>query len=756
MKNNWLLTSSIVALLSISSNAQAQDNDNSANPATSNQEIDGGIRDIVVYGERRATGSAVQRVPIAITAIDSDALEETNSVDIADIGALSPSVQTSPVGTFPGFPNFSIRGIGVNSSIRSVDPAINIIQDGLVIAYQAGAIVSTFDLESVEILRGPQGVLFGRNATGGAIVLRTRRPDDHFGLRGDFSYGNFNDINANISVEGPLGSPNILGKLAVQYHSNTGTIKNTNKGIFVPAPANPSGASSSHPTGHVGDADELIIKPTFSFKLGDGHDLTVFGQYQRFRNDGIIARNFQPAGLQTTLVTSEFGYTPTTSGYETNIGDPGYLDLDAGHVIMEFENEIGPGKLTSTLGYRHVSYDSTNSLFGSPFPLFFFRDNTEENDQYSFESRYNVSLNDSIELLVGVFYLNSQIDVLEQRQFSAGAGNGNSLNYVRGSFDHTTNAYAAFANVDWAVTDRLKLSIGGRYSHEKKSITYVPLAGCAGPGFTNCPQVVLNTSKNWNDFSPRLVATYTPADRILLYASYTAGFRSGNYNPRTTDTTGIGVGPADPENVNSYEIGAKTDLFDRKVRLNISAYQSDYKDIQQVLTAPGTGVVQTLLNAANARIRGVESELTVKPVNILTLNANVGYTDGKFRRFNVPVGGVADPTKLTIAKIPEWTVYLASTVTVPIDSMDADLSMRVSYDWRSRFETDLPNTPGLAQPAYGLIGANVTFSKDNWSIGAFGRNLGNTHYAETYARGFSWVYLGGAPRTYGVRFTYEM
>jgi len=725
-------------------------------PTPTTDDASTGVRDIIVFGQRRAVGETAQRVPIAITAVDQAELKATNSVSLADIGSLAPGVQTTPVGTFPGFPNFSIRGIGVNSSIRSVDPAINIIQDGMVLVYQAGAVVPTFDLDSVEILRGPQGVLFGRNATGGAIVLRTRAPKDQFQLLADVSYGNFNALDANFSIEGPIAGENVLGKIAVLYRSNTGTIRNTNQGNFVAAPFNPTGAPSAHPTGYVGDIDELVIKPTFLFKFSDAHQLTLFTQYQRYNDDGTVTRNFQPAGLRIPQVTTDYGFTPTCEGYCTNLGDPGYLRLRAGHVIGEFVDEIGPGKLTTTLAYRHVSYDSTSNLAGTPYVGFVFRDNVERNDEYSGETRYNVTLAKGAELTAGLFVLRSDVNVLEKRQTAGAVGAAQPNAFTQGQFAQRTDAFAGYLNLDLSILDNLKLSVGGRYSNEKKSITYAPLTRCTGQGFGTCAQTFLSTSRRWTNFSPRVVLNWTPWERILFYASYTAGFRSGNYNPRTTDLSGVGVGPASPEGVDAYEFGVKSDLFDRHVRANVSIYQNEYSDIQQVLTAPGNGVVQSLLNAASARIRGVDGELTVQPVRALQFNANVGYTDAKFLKFNVPVPGVADPTRLKIAKVPKWTVYLAATYTQPVESLGGEISFRVSYDWRSRFETDLPNTPGLAQPAYGLTNANLGFTKDNWSVSVFGRNLFNVYYTETKAINFAWGDLGGAPRTYGVRFTVKL
>lgn len=749
------LASSLLVCVPAQAQDAGADSAQSNTPAVTSPAVTGGVDDIVVYGQKRAAGEVAQRVPIAITAVDQRLLQATNSVSLLDIGSLAPNVQTNTTGTFPGFPNFSIRGIGLSSSIRSVDPAVNIVQDGMVLAYQAGAVLSTFDLEGIEILRGPQGVLFGRNATSGAFVLRTRRPSDEFSVRFDLSYGNFNALDVNASVEGPLAGPNVLGKVAVLYRTNSGMFKNTNEGIFAPASGNPTGAAPIHKTGDIGDIDQLIIKPTLLLKASDATRLTLFTQYQRYNDDGTVPRNFAaPPGAVVTPSQSVFGYTPTTRGYDTNIDEVGYVKIRAAHVIAELENEIGEGLLTTVAGYRTVSYNSTTNNAGTPFDGFLVPNNREHNEQYSLESRYNVALMDGLDLTVGLFYLHSDTDVTERRR-----GTGATLSprtYTQGSFDQRTQAYAGFANLDWAIASGLKLSLGGRYSSEKKIIDYVPLAACTDATFTNCSQTPLTAKKRWDNFSPRAVLTWQPAERVTVFGSFTRGFRSGNFNPRTTDTTGVGVGPANPETVSAYELGIKSDLFDRKARLNVSVFQSDYNAIQQVLTAPGNAVVQSLLNAADSRIRGVEGEFTLRPIPQLEFNSNVGYLDAKYRKFDIPVPGVADPTNLKFIKIPKWTVYLAGTYRTEIPSIDGTASLRISYDWRAHYQTDFLNTPGLAQESYGLTNADLTFRRDNWSASIFGRNLFNIAYADTKARNFAYIAYGGAPRTYGVRFTYQM
>lgn len=729
-----------------------------ASPVAPQQEAaDTGIADIVVYGQRRSAGESAQKVPIAITAVDARLLRAANTVDITNLGSLAPNVQTPTVGTTPGFPNFSIRGIGVNSSIRSVDPAVNIIQDGMVLAYQAGSLASTFDLEGVEILRGPQGVLFGRNATGGAISLRTRKPQEEFQFLADASYGNFNSLDINASVEGKLGSDAVLGKLAVLYRRTDGYIKNTNKGIFVPAPGNPTGAPILHKTGQIGGLDELTIKPTFFFHISDGTELTLYTQYQRYNDDASSPRNFIPATGPAVPLQTVYGFTPTAGKYETNLVDDGYLRLREWHAIGEMVNTIGAAKLTTIAAYRKVSFDSTVNLSGSPFTLFFFPDNREDNEQYSFESRLNVPFaHDRVELTAGVYYLNSKIDLLENRQQAGGAASPLTFIFTRGAFSQETEALAGFANIDWHAMDRLTLSAGGRYSSEKKDFTGAPLTTCIGQSFTNCPQTFTSRSKRWKDFSPRAVVNFQATDRVLLYASYTQGFRSGNFNSRVT--TAAGFQPADPETVNSYELGMKGDFIDRKLRVNVSAFREDYKDIQQVLTGniPGSGPVQTLLNAASARIRGVEMEVTVRPTAAFQLEANFGYTDAKFRTFTVPVPGVADPTKLAFGRIPKYTATIAANYYLELPGLPGKINARLAYDWRSSFYSDLQNTPELRQKAYGLLNANLNYDAGDWSLGIFGRNLANVEYLDVGGRNLAYVAWGGQPRTFGVRATLKI
>ena len=723
------------------------------NAPAAEQPDQSGIADIVVYAQRRSVGESAQRVPIAITAVDSHLLAATNSVSLQDIGSIAPSVQTGTAGTTPGFPNFTIRGVGIVSSLRSVDPAVNVVQDGMVLAYQAGAVVSTFDLDGLEILRGPQGTLFGRNATGGAISLRTRLPRDSFQALLNVDYGNYNTADVEASVEGPVVSDRVLAKVAFLYRHTDGFIRNTTTGTFLPAPGNPTGQPVQHETGLLGHQNEYIIKPTFLFKLGDSTRLTVFGQYQNYDDAGNAPRNFVPAGAPLVPLQTTYGYYPTYGKYETNILTDGYIRIHEGHVIGQLENEIGPGKLTSILAYRNVSFDSTINLSGGPFIMFYFPDNRENNHQTSFETRYNVDVLRDVGLTAGFYYINSRTHVFENRLQTGPASAPANRIYTRGDFFQTAVAFAGFANIDWKIVDKLQLSVGGRYSTERKEVNVAPLTTCIGQSYSNCPLRYVDSAKRFNDLSPRVVVNFSPTARTLFYASYTKGFRSGNYNSRATSPAGIG--PANPEKVTSYEAGTKLDLLARTLRINGAVYQEDYRDIQQVLTAniPGSGPVQQLLNAANARIRGLELEGTALPFRGLQLNAAFGVTDAKYRNFTVAVPNVADPVRLKFQRVPKYTATGAIAYDFKVGALPGRINARVAYDWRSSFFTDLSNTVVLKQNAYGLLNATLSYNEENWSVSVFGRNLGNVDYVDSKGVNVSYTAYGGQPRTYGVRTT---
>lgn len=739
--------------------AQAQDTPPAASPAA--DEADVGLGEIIVFAQRKARGEQLQDVPIAISAVDAATLEASHAIDIRDVGRLVPNAQLDGVGTYPGFANFFMRGVGVSTSVRSLDPAVNIVQDGMVIGYQAGAVLDTFDTESVEVLRGPQGVLFGRNASGGVVHLRSKRPTGDTGGSFKVTFGNAGTVETRSAVETALVEDKIMARFAVLTRNNDGFFHNSNDDRFVVIPTtvnvNPTGADAArHREERVLQTNEVVVKSTWVFKPGDATTFTLFGQYLNFDDGGGATRSYFLPGTPERQLQTVWGFYPNNRKWGVNLGTPGYTKIKGFHFIGELAQDIGPGTLTAVGAYRKISYDATLNVGGDPFDTLLFPDGEEDAEQTSFEARYNVSVGDNLDLLFGGFYFNLKSDVFERR-LARLATSTTQKRYTVNIWDQDTKSFAFFANADYRITPELTVSAGVRYSKDTKRMHIVPLTNCPGQSYESCGTNYLNAKKSWDDISPRFVANYKVTPDIMIYASYSRGYRAGNFNARAPSAGGA-VTPADPETVTSWEGGIKSDLLDRRLRVNLGYFRQKYKDIQRLVqfAVPGESPLQQLFNAAEATIQGVELETSVLPFRGFRIDGAVGYTDAKYESFNnltgLPAG--VSPTDLEFDRVPKWTASVSASYETEV-AEDTDLSMRVGYTWRSHVYTDVLNTPFLEQEAYGLLDANIGLKHGRWSASVFGRNLANQEYAEIKSAGLGYNAFGGSPRYYGIELGIE-
>lgn len=717
----------------------------------------GALEDIVVTAQKNARGESIQRVPVAITAVTADMLAATQARNLADVGRLAPSVQLDGGPTYPNYANFYIRGIGVSQTVRSVDPAVNVVVDGMVYNYQVGTVLDAFDLESVEMLRGPQGTLFGRNATGGAVVLRSVRPTNTLHASGQLEYGAFNTVQVAGVVAGPIVEDKILAKLAVAYRRHDGYFQDSNGGTFVPAPGNPSGLEPGTPRQDVMSDETFILRPTLVLKPASNLTVSLLGEYLKSTGSGNQSQAFNPSYLPTTALQTAYGYTPPGDKFEINLNFPGYHRTEAKRIIGEIVWDVpDTGVLTSVTGYRDVTSKLSLDQDGSPFIIQEFPDNREGSDQFSQEIRFASDLGGRLNFVVGGYYDFTHRYSLEQRR-STGLLLGRApldLAYTRGYFEQDSETAAAFLNFEYRPIDELRISAGARYSWERKEIDLTPLAICTGPGvFVGCTTVSTNRSRTWDDITPRVAVDYRLSRDALIYASYTKGFRSGNFNGRASSVAALG--PTDPESVTSYEAGTKLTLFGGRARLNIAGYHARYDDIQRTIIV---GVVQTLGNAATATINGVEVEANVR-LGGLMLDGSFGLTDASydsFRGLDINRDGVSNGTDDAIAKklefdrVPKYTAYVSGAYKFDL-AEDTTVTPRVSYSYRSRYYTDALNNPYGLQGAYGLLDASLTFEKGPWHATAYARNLTDELVFDFAATiGGPYVRYGGIPTTYGV------
>lgn len=718
-----------------------------------------GIRDIVVTAQKNASGESSQRVPLAITAISSEIIASSQATNITDVARIAPNTELQTASTLPGFANFAIRGIGNSGSVSSIDPAVNIVVDGMVYDFQGATIIDTFDVETVEILRGPQGILFGRNTTGGAVSVRTKRPTNDFQARAEITIGNYGRFDLSGLVSGAVVPDKLMVKLAILRRAHDGYFTDRNGGTFVAHANNPAGIEPGSIQGRLPDADTIVLRPTLVWKPTDRIDISLMGEYVRIQGGSTAA---QPVPGFTGGLLAAYGYTPPTGSFETNVNLDGFTDTSAVRLTGEVNIDVGPGVITSITGYRDVDYDFAFDADGTPFTIIEFPDNSVRSRQYSQELRFASTFSEDFRFTAGGYYDDHNIDLIEKRFQSSSLGGvtpgiASTVTARRGAYSQKAKSSALFANVDVFATDALTLSAGGRYTWDQKSLDLIPLTVCTGITFTGCNTAVSSFKNKWHNFSPKVAAQYKFNKDVSLFASWTRGFRSGNYNGRAT---AVGqVGPANPETVESAEIGFKSTFWDRKARMNISLFRTKYSDIQRTVLV---GLSQTLANAASATITGAEVEATLRPLQGLELLGSVGYTDAKYERFDgLNLNGIAGiqpqdgelAKKLKFDRVPKYTAYGAASYTLDVPGIDKGITARVDYSYRSSFFTDVINTASLSQKGYGVLGASLTAETDNFRLSIFGRNLTDVHYIDLANTLVVPIRYGGEPRTYGATLT---
>lgn len=722
------------------------------------------LEEVVVTATRRA--ETAQDVPISLTPFSAEALEEAHVVDITDVGFLAPNVQLQPVASLPGFATFAMRGIGVGAnSVRTIDPTVQVLVDGMVVATQIAGQLDMFDYERIEILRGPQGIFFGRNSIAGAVSLITAKPKEEFGGKAKFGVGSHGLLLGEGMVEGAI-SDNVRGKVALQFRKFDGFFEDRNGGTFVPAEFNPSGTEPGSPTQDQMAQESIFFKPTITFTPTDSLEITLYGQYYADDGGSGLAQAIVNPGAPALPLETRFGYTPPSDQFSPNTDLIGDSQTDIKQLVTEVNWEIGNGVLTSITGLRDLKFDSSTDVDGTPFTLIHFPDNEEQASQFSQEVRYAMDLGDSHDLIVGAFYMDSEQEVIERREFTGlTAGRDHfDFNYVQSDWSQDVQSAAVFGNWRYSFTERWSTSLGLRYSRETKDLSLTPLSACTGPGFTGCATEKTEFSETWSNTSPRATLQYRPNSDTMYWLSWTRGFRSGNFNVRAPSLAG--VGPADPEQADQFEIGLKGDFLDGTLRTNIAAFYTVYDNIQRISAQEDEfgNPLQVIRNAADADILGMEVELTWLPTDYLTIQANAGYVDPQFNTFTgLEMDGKPGLTaedealaeELDFERVPKYEYTLVGSYRWPINSLGGDLIARAQYTYRDDFFTEITNLPDRAIEGHGIFDASLDYEGENWRVSLWGRNLNEETYAEIISKAFNLQRFGGQARTYGIEVSYN-
>ena len=706
------------------------------------------LEEVVVTARKRQEGS--QDVPLSITAYGSEQLEALKVRDVTNLAVGMPNVALDDVGTSKGTANFSIRGLGINSSIPSIDPTVGLFIDGIYMGVNNGVILDLFDLESVEVLRGPQGTLFGRNVTGGAVLLNTRKPGDELEIKVRTAVeggGEALNTYAMASISGPL-TDTFGAKLVTYYNNDDGWFKNDFTG-------------KEHGENRVKMArGALTWEPTEDFEA------TFRYEYQESDSDGAASQN-HINGRGVANANS----SPRDS-HRINIDEEGRQQFRTEFAVLDANKGVafGDGTVTFIYGWRETGQGGLGDIDGLPQPLFHAPSELVA-EQNSTELRYNGIFKENTNVTGGFYQFHNELKYQETRLLALG------LASFYGGGEYEVDTLGVFATVDYDLTEQLTLTAGARYTKEEKAAKVAYLI--SNP--TAC-DVVAGTcdfdfvdDENWYSLSPKLGVTYQFSDEMLGYAHWSRGQRSGGYNLRNTSPNPADVpGPFDEERVDNYELGFKWELGGRG-RLNGAVFYNEISDMQRELNLPGpAGVIQLVRNTADANILGIELDGTFALTENLLVLASIGYIESEYDKvlFDISAAGVAGEDDGLINSVDlNLDLPRAAPLTYSI-GLSHDLTLgdwgymtsRINFAFRDESAYTDNNLGFIDEQSILDAGIDFYSNDGHWAFGLYGRNLldevkhgGDTQLPDTFS---GVIPFGGAfaplakGQVYGAEVTY--
>ena len=670
------------------------------------EEQDGG--DIVVTARRRE--ESLIDVPISMSVVTGDTLRDTGAVDITALQDKTPNLTLQIArGSNSTLIAFS-RGVGQQDPLWGFEPGVGLYVDDVYVARPQGAVLDIFDVERVEVLRGPQGTLYGRNTIGGAIKYVTRRLGDEFEGSARAAYGSYDQIDLIGQVTVPVFDGfSIGGAVAKYWRDGYGTNLTTGAEHY--------------------NKDVIAARLSAEYNPTD----TIFF---RLAGDRVLDRSNPRHGTRLLPNGADPRYLPTRSVYDTRagIGDDNRV-LTQG---ISFTGEIGlsPALTFKTISaYRDGETTTVIDFDNSALPTLDVPARYEDR-QFTQELQLLYE-GDRIQGVVGLYYLNGRA----AGAFDTVLGLLNTTTLTSGEVK--TESYAAFGDVSFDVTEQFSISVGGRYTKDRKegSVYRQNFTGIRSPRFGNAaaiPGLVRTNYTNDRDFeqfTPRVSLSYEVRPELNFYASYGKGFKSGGFDMRGdalfTPTTVDGYAP---EKIDSYEIGMKGAFLDRTLFLNLAGYHSKYKDQQVTIQVPNVlgGIASFVDNAGSADIWGAEAEARIVPSRDFSATMTLGYTNADYKEFLTFIGGGTTPVDVADQRVfqntPEFTASASATWSA--DLMGGRLSVTPAVSLRSDVSMFEIPTPALDQDGYFLVDASANWvaPDERFTVGVNLRNLTDARY----------------------------
>jgi len=683
------------------------------------------IEEVLVTAERRST--KLQKTPVAVSTLGAAQLTQGGAHLVRDLAGEIPNVDVPRGGLTPTTETFFIRGIGTSDPIQ--DPAVGLYVDDVYIPrpLSNGGLFDLPDMERVEVLRGPQGTLYGRNSDAGAVRLITQDPGDTLHIVSDIGVGDYGAVQTHDLISGPIVPGRVAGSLAFAHSERDGTTYDPTINM------------------HVNNINTNALRGKLKFTPTDALEIL-------FTADGMIDHSntaYYTPLVQPGKFNPNYTYSPL---YPVNDLNSGGLAL---HVKYQLTPELTLKSITSARAWNDapVIYDNSGTAkqLSANFIDYHQHDYTEELQLAGDYGRFN--------FVSGVFFYKEDFGV-DRLTVSLYNPKTHTINLT------ATDSYAGYTQGNYKITDKLTATIGLRYTLDDKTFddgnytTTVDLsAGNLFDRYTaGKPVFTAASDHSWGAFTPKAGLDYQLTPALLAYASYAEGYKSGGYDNRSANET-IAHTPFSPETVDTYELGVKSEWLQHRLRANLAAFYNTYADLQQTIyTSTVPGAPTQLTNAGRAHTDGVELETTLIPIDGLTLTNNAGYLNTEFDQFiNAgPKGASATGKQLPLA--PRWNVTTAADYQLPL-SIPGAAHLGGELEYQSKSYSDVLNTRGAAIPDQTILNVHASYTTENerWTVLLTIRNALDSRFNQsgTYVPPVEY-FLENPPRTFLATLRYRL
>ncbi|MBN7797818.1 TonB-dependent receptor [Parahaliea mediterranea] len=711
------------------------------------------IEEVVITARKREEN--MQDVPVAVSAVSSDQMAALKIRTLTDVYRGMPNVELKENGTVKGTANYVIRGIGALSSVPGVDPAVGVFYDGVYLGQNNGLVSQAFDLESVQVLRGPQGHLFGKNTTAGAVLLTTRKPTPDFEASVRTSLeGNPNGSGGlNRHTMGMVNLPvsdTLASRFVAYYNDDEGYFENAYNGE------------------NIGESRTKMVRGSLMWTPTDSFDATVTYEYQDSDGDGSVGHTFDPGDSPVGGVTTGAppSFIPLVCGFTPSYDDKKICQNEHGfdqrivnnlNITAKWDVGFGDGTVTNIFGWRDmdqdtlIDYDSqavTDELAGQlvapGVPGELVSVNAYSYNQYeqlSNEIRYVGSFGD-VNLTAGLYYFTNETRYTERRDILGVPASGGGI--------HEVESISGYSEVEWYLDDKWALTLGLNISHDSKEADVAIIQVANGTCDVRRNECAIDYSDSYSNtnYSPKLGLSYQYLENTLLYAQVAQSYRSGLYSLRNTYSPAelgkLTPGPTDVERTDGFELGFKSGLGGRG-KLNGAFFYNYTKNLARIVetTVPPLGNYPLARSVGNTQSWGVELDLSWSLTNSLVLLASLGYLDTEYDEVNInlenaqgqdPEADIVDDFDrgLTPVMSPEWTGKIGLNHSLDLGdwgTMDSRLS------WAYRSEVFEYENNSFEVPSQEQVDAGIDFNSHDgqWSVGIYGKNL----LDETYHGGIN-------------------